>query len=448
METRRKLLVIIPAVLFAFLVVGMAYNTPIALNSNVSAMTSVSSQSTYSTYNYSIRTIDELIMGLHPNFNFTAIYLQNSSLKNDSKGPEIISSGSILLNNTTYSYNLVVQHSNVTQVNLSLESLLLSNETKNYYNSGPPEDISTTTTVQTVFNITMVQYNTMVINGTNSKNSYNIFKKVTTDTVDLGPVYHQATSTVKKNTTSFSNFTEVKNGNVDLETFSIENDLLTANGNITSVDPNNSTTILSARFAGEIHNGSNNLPFVITIENNSGTLTVGGDPVNFSMDPQGASRQINGGTQWVGEAKTVLPYIYVGVPSIIATLAGLIGSIASLFGTVLSAVASAALGAIGIVGFFLVNIALFATSSDTIDPYAELSVWHSNIWYLSWIPEIEFELGAYSDRFHDPITGQTFTFAYSYNPVVSDLVSSDQLPYNYPFPYQHQSIYPDWSPYL
>ena len=149
METRRKLLVIIPAVLFAFLVVGMAYNTPIALNSNVSAMTSVSSQSTYSTYNYSIRTIDELIMGLHPNFNFTAIYLQNSSLKNDSKGPEIISSGSILLNNTTYSYNLVVQHSNVTQVNLSLESLLLSNETKNYYNSGPPEDISTTTTVQT-----------------------------------------------------------------------------------------------------------------------------------------------------------------------------------------------------------------------------------------------------------------------------------------------------------
>lgn len=448
MSKKEKMLVSIPAVVPAILVIGISFNIPVSQNSIISPSVTGPVEVLNSTDNYSISVVDELIMGLHPNQTTTAISLQNSDLENDSIGPEITSSGSIILNDTEYSYNMVVQHSNITNGNSTIESLSLSNQTESYYSTGPPEHISIKTTVQTMYTISLEEYNKIIAKVANSQSKYNIFKRVSTDTVESGPVLHQATSIVETNITSYSNFTMTKNRNLSMETFSVDNQLLNAKGNFTTTDPNNSTIVLNATITGVIHNGSENLPFTVTINNNSGSITVSSDPLNFSMDPQSASRQINGGTQWVGEAKAVIPYIYAGITVFITAALGFIASIFSLAGVIIASLASAALGAIGIVGYVLGNIILFKTSSNTVDPYAEMSYWHSNTWYLSWILEIEFEIGAYSDRYSNPITGQTYAFQYSYNPIVSDLVVTDKLNFNYPFPFQHQSIYPDWNPHL
>jgi len=450
MGKKQLMLVSIPAVVIVILVIGISFNVPVSQSSTISPFYTgpvCFVEPLNSTDNYSIGIIDDLIIGLHPNQTKTVIYLKTSDLGNDSIGPEITSSGNIVLNDTEYSYDMVVQHSNFKNGNSTIDSLSLFNQTESYCSSGFPEHISIKTTIKTMYNISLDQNNQIIAKDSNSHSKYNIFKKVITDTVEAGPVFHQAISSVESNITSYSNFTLVKNGNLNMETFSVNNQLLNANGNLTTTDPDNSTIVLNATIIGEIHNGSENLTFTLTINNNSGRTIIGSDPLNFSLDPQSGSREINGGTQWVGEAKAVLPYSDFGLPSFLSLLVGLVGSIVGVFEE-FPMVASAALAALAIVGFVLTNLLAFKTTSDTIDPYAELSYWHSNTWYLSWIPEIEFEIGAYSDRYSSLITGQTYTFSYSYNPLISDLSVTDTLNFKYPFPFQHRSIYPEWNPHL
>jgi len=452
MGKKRIMLVSIPAFVIAVLVIGISFNVPVSQSSTISPFVTgpvCPIEVFNSTDNYSISIIDELIMGLHPNETTTEIYLKTSDIGNDSTGPEISSSGSIILNSTEYSYDMIVQHSNFTNGNSTVDSLSLFNQTESVYSTVFPEHISITKTVQTIYNISLYQHNQIITKVSDSQSKYNIFKKVTTDTVEVGPVFHQAISAVESNITSYSNFTMFKNRNLNMETFSVNNQLFNANGNLTTTDPDNSTIVLNATITGIIHNGSRNLPFTLTISNNSGRTTISSDPLNFSLDPQVASRQINGGTQWVGEAKAELAYEDFAVPSLLGEFIGLAESIIALYGTSFSIAASAFFGAVDIVGFVLGSLILFKTSSDTIDPYAELSYWHSNTWYLSWLIEIEFEVGAYTDRFSNPVTGQTNSFPYSYNPIISDLSVTDVLKnFKYPFPFQHRSIYPDWNPEL
>ncbi|MCL5438209.1 MAG: hypothetical protein M1148_03320, partial [Candidatus Thermoplasmatota archaeon] len=85
------------------IVVLMAFYSPVSAGNNGVFPSVVSVQTYNQTDNMSIYGIEQIVNALHPNWNYSQIYLSKSGLQNTSYGYSLTSSGNLLLNNTTYS---------------------------------------------------------------------------------------------------------------------------------------------------------------------------------------------------------------------------------------------------------------------------------------------------------------------------------------------------------
>ncbi|WP_337860051.1 hypothetical protein [Ferroplasma sp.] len=392
-------------------------------------------------------------------------YFDNSSMLSIINGK-----GTLEFNGTLYNYIATLKNYNGSEKYYTYEMLSLFRTTEkisnNYYNHQSWKNT-------TFLNLTMYSSSSFLNANKITVNAYKYYNKtVKTDfTNTIMPLkLFEAPRTINKifykNTSIPSFFNETKTFNQNITTtFSINSNNIKSTGNITSMG-NNNITIKTGNINGIYVNSTGKYNYSVMVTNGNATLTIGNDPVNFYIDPQSASRNINNGYEWIGESKASLPYSDFGIASFVSIFGGLLVATTALAagGEATTALAAAATTAAGFVGLGLAVTGLIAyvmtaypsEPSNTINPYVELGYWHPYAWYLSWIYLPYFGIGVYTDHFHNPVTGNSHNFSYRYVVIVSTDVtipSSSVIISTYHsfsswegfFP-AHTSIFPRWNP--
>lgn len=260
------------------------------------ASPNVVSTRTYNQGDYmSIYGIEQIVNVLHPNWNYSQIYLSSSDFQNTSYGYSLTSSGNLLLNNTTYSYNFQVKQYNETSNHSVYSYLLLGNTTTKQISS------STTDTVQKEYNVSLNSTGDTVNGFSTSNTTYRVFKKVTDTSVtvysaprSLPRVHtsittssrqyydnetHQTLNNVTKVSTSFSGENGYGSGNLTIYSDHVSYNK-TTNQDIIGEN-------LSAGFLqGQYYNNSTPVSYTVQIHNDTANVTTGSDPTHVFFDPE------------------------------------------------------------------------------------------------------------------------------------------------------------------
>jgi hypothetical protein len=276
------------------LVILMAFYSPVSAGNYGVSTGAVSVQTYNQTDNMSIYGIEQIVSVLHPNWNYSQIYLSKSDLHNTSYGYSLTSSGNLLLNNTTYSYNFQVKQYNETSAPSAYSYLLLGNKTTTQISS------STTNTVQTDYNVSL---NSMgyTVNGISTTNTtYGLYEKITDTSVTsypppLLPRVHTSTTSSSKEYYSNETFRTMNNATSVYTSFSGESGYGRGNLTIYSAPASYNKTAnqdiigenLSAGFLqGAYYNNSTPVSYTVQIQNNTANVTTGSDPTQISLDPE------------------------------------------------------------------------------------------------------------------------------------------------------------------
>lgn len=275
------------------MVILMAFYSPISAGSNGFSPSVVSVQTYNQTDNMSINGIEQIVNALHPNWNYSRIYLSKSDLQNTSYGYSLTSSGNLLLNNTTYSYNFQVKQYNQTSILSAYSYLLLGNKTTTQISS------STTDTVQTDYNVSLDSIGYTVNGFSTTNTSYGVFEKITDTSVTSYPpprlpVVHTTITSSSKEYYSNETYQTISNVTLMSTSFSGENGY--GSGNLTiysgpaSYNKTTNQDIIGENFSagllqGAYYNNSTPVSYTVQIQNNTANVTTGSDPTQVSLDP-------------------------------------------------------------------------------------------------------------------------------------------------------------------
>lgn len=445
MNTNGKILISFTAIVVAALMVGTAFYGPVGASTGQLIFPDIATASYNQTDNLSLETINELISHLNPNYNTTEVYMSASGLHNNSLGMSLTSSGELLLNDTyKYSYTLNSQHQVLTNGNSTISTLELTNST-----STETKDLTTTiyTTVTTTYYLTLNQTNNVIYGKNFTNTEYDTYHKVETQTV----IYYGSpqrlpkvsTSTDLSNSVTFADYNYYTIQGITFISFKEGSPDFNSAGNLSVSYQYNETNVQNGNVVGNLTNSTGKYNFTISIDNNTGSISLSNDPANFTLDPTaGQSRNINGGTETVSVAWAILnANNAINAAQLAAVLYGALGFAAGLSGQVEF---SAFFFVISIAAAWLSNyLPRVVTSQYTIDPYIEVGWWHPNAWWESWIIELYLEGGSYTNELHYEDGQVYWQGPMTFYPLAASNEGIVTLGND-----GHSSIFPNWYPYV
>lgn len=261
-----------------------------------------------------VSSIKRLVNYFNPNWNYSSVdlarftYTANnvSGYYNDS------ASGTLVLNNTTYSFTFWQTDLNATTTSSGYSTINLTNGTYVAHNGS---------------NYDESWINTTTLNNTLQKKWENVSQNLdaywSNDSANRS-IYIQHSieqNNIFNNTTSYDNsstkhdfsaaYDNLGTGTENVS-FNVSDPIITLGGYYLYSGPNENLNVTEGQITGFVMNGSSKENFSIEIKNGNGTLNLQGDPVNFTVDPQVYSKYY-----WWGVASIYVQklYFYGEIPS-------------------------------------------------------------------------------------------------------------------------------------
>lgn len=446
---KRKYIASILSVALATLMVLLSLNgTVVARTGTMSPFGSTSVASP--AINVSAQEIQNLITYLNANPNYSKIEIVSASFVNTTSGTELISSGNLIVNNITYSYSFVITGYNKTK-GLSATSTLLMSRTSSSTSETSDADY-------TYNNVTTLTLKSSYFENLLSKSSSSYGSSIyinSTVKVDFTVVYHcpagipprycllpaPGSGTYYVNSSEHFEVSQAVTINSGQKTdlFSFTSPQVVGSGNA-SMPTSGSNTSITQSMKGTIYNANgttNN--FVYTQINDNASLSVLGDPINLTADPQSQGRSINNGFEYMWMDSVTLNYFDgIGLETLIALIGGLIAA-ALIAAPIAAAVVGTVAAIAGVMAFY---DATFETSQSTDIIYVEAGWWHSYSFWVSWIYEPYIELGYHTNEFHNVVFGGTYYIGWTYVPLFT---STGESASDF-WAYMHAGFFPTWNP--
>lgn len=457
---RNRVLYLVPF-LVVFMLLLVTINSQLSVSNIMHQTKNTPANQEQLSYNTSFVQIEVLLSYLDYNSNYSSISVEIASFVNTSSVTVLISSGVVVLNNTSYSLDFRMTAANNTNSSYLDQNLTLINNTLATQRTRLMSYSWNNTTVISISSAScdeLQNYSTSVFSYLSMVNrskevQYTYYATGNGPFTDY-PLPKETTSYVNSSDVYSIDETMIETGNSTTKDVNITSPNFSVNGTGTTSQSGNDTNLLSGNMSGFFSNSTNVTSFIGTISDNNVTMQINSDPTNISVDPQSHFRSVDGGTELMEVVEASFSQGYITASGAWAIVYGImsvfIGIVAWTAPEGLVATGVLLASFVGLLGTYLGMVAYFGpeyiASDGSAHAYVELGYFFKLGWfYFEFLPLAQ--LGFYSNQItnNNVYPPQVTSCPWTYFPMLTVAVTdswTDQWYVTTP----HTSVWPNGFP--